>query len=189
MLTRRYLDSMKKFFIFCLLLSLLSCGGGKKLNVPEGFDNFSDNDKAEWLIKNFTPELVAQYLCEDGAKLDSTLNIKDFKATVNIIYNKYEKDNKASFGNSMNEFAASLPSKNKMTLYMVSAGNNAYSLGFAYGNDFLGNGEKDFSIINEDYESLKEITNNNPKETDNFVKGLNAAFSKKGESWQPSTKQ
>ncbi|MCH5224127.1 MAG: hypothetical protein J1E82_08800 [Muribaculaceae bacterium] len=174
-------------FLSLLLIPFISCNKNNRLNLPEDFSSYSDSAKVDWLLNNHKPAMVAEVLCEEGAGMDSSLNFKDFRATVNVIYNLYDETQKKEFGTSMNDYAASLPNKEKMRLYVAGSGFNGYNLGYAYGVDFLNQAdESNIGEIQEDYEALKEIYPDNSQLTNNFIKGLNAALAKQGKSWQPN---
>ena len=176
--------TLRVFAILFFISLFFACHHGGNLNLPKDFSSYSDSMKVEWLTKKFIPDSVARLLCNDAARIDTTLAIKDFNLAVGYAYSGYDDSQREAFANNLNEYAFSLPSQYKMRIYYIGAKGNGRNLGYVYAADMLHtNGNIEKETFQKDVEALKSICSDNPGFVDDFVRGINLKCKEEGKNF------
>ena len=166
------------FIAGVIMLALSACKGknsGGDIDLPENFAQLPDTAQVSFMMKNATPDSVARFICASALGKVPQSQIRNLSIATNYAFEKYSDNELGIFSNTYDEYVASLPLSEKMTIYAKAGTDDPQGLGLQLGLEYMQSiREKNLTPeqVEEELKALKIACKNDPEVYKRFLVGF-----------------
>ncbi len=170
---------MYKFLLPVVLvaLALTSCGGSNSKNskYPKNFNSIGDESRVEYIINHASPDSVARFIVYGALGRDKDARIDTLAIATNHAYEKLTGKDLDEFSVSYDAIVGSLPLADKMKMYQLDGGEEALSIGYKLGLEYVTSireGNKKSADIEKELAEFKKACGNDTAMQRRFMIGF-----------------
>ncbi len=166
------------FIAGILLIALTGCKGknsASDTDFPENFAQLPDTAQVSFVMKNATPDSVARFICASVLGKVPQSNIRNLAIATNYAFESYSDNDLGIFSNTYDEYVASLPLADKMTIYAKAGTDDPQGLGLQLGLEYMQSiREKNLTPdqVEEELKALKNACKDEPETYERFLVGF-----------------
>lgn len=166
-------------FAICFVCVLLSgCSKEKTADLPNNFNNLSNDQKMEYLMDKLPPDSVAVFVCDVamGKVYDSRIELGE---AMTYAYTHYDQDQVVAFDDAMANYQSKLPLHEQVKFTklsdLIDPEMYSYELGLKYVG-VIREEELDVKQAKEQVDLLMKECKSDPDFYKRFIKGFKAAL-------------
>lgn len=161
------------------VLLLAGCHGKGNNGFPEGFENYPDAAKVDYMMGQTTPDSVARFICDAALGKVPGAPIDSISAATLQAYEKYRGAEFDKFSETFDEYSLSKPLPEKMKLLFMAGTEDPVQLGYQLGLEYVNQIRTQHKTAEQVETEIKEFRKacGNDKETyDRFITGFHIAL-------------
>lgn len=165
-------------FVFVILLTLIGCSKKEGNNLPDNFNNLSNEDKMEFLITNLPPDSTANLICNIAMGKVHNARI-ELQSALLYAYEKYDESDLVAFQLALQQYQNSLPLHEQVRITKLLGMEDMDQYGYNLGLSYVGlirAEQKDIKTITDELQKLQKECKSDPDFYVRFMKGFKTAL-------------
>ena len=162
-----------------LLIGGSACKRKGHADLPSDFEEKTDAQKVEWLMKETTPDSVARFICKAAVGQNEDATIKSLADASLYAYEHYTGENLAKFQIAYDDFVSTLPLAPKMKLLYQAGQLDPIGLGYQLGLEYVGQireQKKSVQDIESEIAEFRRACGKDHDTYDRFITGFHTAL-------------